>query len=293
MWFRSERIEVGLSDRGFRLFANGTLHHESHHASWGEALASLEIYLMSVSDQSAKRWKPSLELTISLSLSLCLFFRLPWTDAMVSRRRTTTIAADYFDLHFASGSSTGAVANAYALMVEDAPPGRPRLVFAMDRALKTEITAMSRRIGARVISLAPWVVLAVNRHAQSLPEHGWLGAVEAGRVALVLFEEKLVADLATVALSTLPASIPSLEKTVSCEWRNMLVAMERRTRLRRSCPVGLEMAVLDLSSHESEICLADVKSSVLSHCREPAALLVSNEATSSMSHLSLAMGGDA
>ncbi|WP_414450031.1 hypothetical protein AB4851_30180 [Burkholderia sp. 22PA0099] len=234
---------------------------------------------------------PSLTLTVSLSLSLCHFFRLPWTDAMVSRKRGVAIAADYFGLHFTSGSSASAVTDAYTFVVEDAPPGRPRLVFAMDRALQTEIAAMSARMGARLTSLTPWIVLAVNQHSQLLPEHGWLGVVETGRVGLVLFEDKLVADLATVSRFMPTESNQSIGKTTEEEWRSTLIAMERRTRLRRACPAGLPMAVLDLSSYQSEICSADVTTTVLSHCSEPAALLAPVDAADMMPRVSLAMEG--
>jgi hypothetical protein len=209
---------------------------------WHAPLTALESWLCS---PEVTRRRGRLALSVALSLEGTRFFRLPWSEALGDFEKAPLLAAAQFAAQFTASGGTnhdvGAARETHAYWVEDALPGEPRLVCAVDLALLTPLDELARRTGVRIVSVTPWLVTALNRHARQLPADGWFAVVEASQVGLVALAGGAAREIATAPWSKDARSVDS-------GWRVALARLECRMRLRSGRAEDLPLALLDASN---------------------------------------------
>lgn len=230
---------------------------------WTAPLAALDVWLASLG-QSTQRSRPAL--SIALGLDAAHFFRLPWTEALRDFRKAPQLAAAQFTMQFAASPATGSAAaaapEAFAYWVEDAPPGAPRLACAVEQALLTGLDEMAKRRKTRIVSVAPWVVTALNRHASRLPANGWFAAMERDHLAVVTLSDGVAHEIAVAPWSRCEASGTS-------NWQVALKAVIGRTALRSGRAEELPLAVLDVSDTSVVSGMGDLSDVLLKHFVTP------------------------
>lgn len=196
---------------------------------WRPALACLDELLAEGRSRGAR-------LTVALSHSLTRFLGVPWSDELLDRRR----AQGY--LHSQFGAVFGDASEQWTFAAEDLPRGQPRLVCAVDGELLAALRQMAQAQGARIESIAPWLVSAFNRACEGMASDGWFAAVEPGRLALV---EVRAGGARQVALQNWSGdSAAAIERGVS------------RASLRAGGVSGQPLRVADLSEDSGRTWLA-------------------------------------
>ncbi len=228
MFTRAPRIAIGLAPEGAaaRQTVGKAAELREHAAEpaferdWRPALACLGELL------SGGRYRGT-RLTVALAHSLTRFLGVPWSDALMDRRG----AQHYLRAQFAA--VFGEVSERWTFAAEDAPRGRPRLACAVDGELLEALHRTAQAQGARIESIAPWLVTAFNRAREGMASDGWFAAIEPGRLALV---EVRAGSARQIALQNWSGDCaPALERSVS------------RTVLRTGGASGLPVQVADLT----------------------------------------------
>jgi len=249
VWFSKEAIEAGIAPGGFAIRLRGERHARRHAGyatgDWAGALAELETMLRSHRPTGARSRLGRPALSVALSLGYARFFRLPWSEPLLKRGRWAAFAAAQFAAQFASASSgSGAAPDSFSFLVEDAPPGAPRLACAIEHALLVALNELARRTNTRLISASPWIAAAINLHARHLPADGWFAAIEDGHLALVMLSEGVARE---IAIAPWPDETSSRHPGTPSDWRISLARLECRMRLRSARPAGLPLILLDAS----------------------------------------------
>jgi len=222
------RIAIGLAPEGVAACRSvgKSLEVREHAAEpaferdWRPALACLDELLAEGRSRGAR-------LTVALSHSLTRFLGVPWSDELMDRRR----AQHYLRAQFAA--VFGEVSEQWTFAAEDAPRGQPRLACAVDDELLAALHRTAQAQGARIESIAPWLVTAFNRACEGMASDGWFAAIEPGRLALV---EVRAGGARQIALQNWSGDCaPVLERSVS------------RTVLRTGSASGLPVLVADLT----------------------------------------------
>lgn len=248
MWL-SETVEVGLAPAALavRRRAGRVVEYQpptpTTRGDWHAPLSALGSWLRS---PEATRRRGRLALSVALSLECVHFFRLPWSETLRDFGKAPILAAMQFSAQFTTTGGTahgvgGIAPEARDYWVEDAPPGAPRLACAVDRALLTALDELVRRTGVRIDSVAPWPVIALNRHARQLPADGWFAVIERTQVALVVLAGGAAREIAVAPWSNDARSTGS-------GWHAALARLECRVRLRGGRAEGLPLALLDASN---------------------------------------------
>jgi len=258
VWFSNELIEVGIAPDGFAIRLRGERHVRQHEVSaagdWHCALVKLEAELLSWRPVGVRSRLGRPALSVALSLNYVRFFRLPWSESLLNRGRAAVFAATQFA---SAGSPHGAVPDAFSYLVEDAPPGAPRLACAIEHALLVALDDMARRTNTRLVSATSWVVAAMNMHARHLPTEGWFVAIEDAHLALVTLSAGVACEIAVTAWSDEGSSF---YPGTGSGWRIALARLERRVRLRSARAEGLPIFLLDASSRGVVASAADLVS---------------------------------
>ncbi len=142
---------------------------------WQGAVAALE------GAAKGLRAQP-LEVTVVLSNHFVRYAALPWSDALDGAQEESAYAQHGFTRIY------GERAKGWTLRVSDAPAGGPRLASAIDSALIEALRAcFPKDAKARLVSVQPYLMSAVNRWRSEIPSQGaWLLVVEPERACLAL-----------------------------------------------------------------------------------------------------------
>jgi hypothetical protein len=202
-WWR-ERLRVDLAPGGIALtrFRRG----------WRPAVAQTAAYPV---DASGTGWAPALDVLgaalgeprwqgaaveVRLSSHFVRFDLLPWTEALATDdERMTHGRVELESVH-------GARAREWVLRIDDAAPGEPAPLCAIDEALLQGLQALAAQARGTLVSVAPRFVSAFNRQRSQLggPRAGF-AVLEPGRLTLALLQGGRWARLSSVRVPGRPA----------------------------------------------------------------------------------------
>lgn len=187
---RSRRRVVALAPGGVALL---DLPARKRHAvelpadageDWRPAVQSLRTFC----EQNALR---GASFEVLLSHAFARFLVAPWSDALLS---AATAAAYLGGLFEATHGSRGSLWHCAA---EDRLDAGPRIAAGIERALLDELAACAAACGARLATVAPWIVAAFARERRRIRRaDGWFAALEPGWVTLATVRGGRIDDLA-------------------------------------------------------------------------------------------------
>ncbi len=244
LFFEAEHTRVGLSPDGIGVHrirgrasrSDSFVVTPGTDDDWRVAVAALTDFLLQgTSDRRRLAPWPIFSrpgtLSVALSLRLLRFVTVPWSDDLLSPTR----ADDYLAGQF--GAVFGPPPDTWLIAAEDLGLGQPRLACAVDRELIRALETVAGAAGAKLETVVPWPVAALNRFHHSLGDDGWLVLVEPGRLALV----ELVSGSARQIN----------QQSWQEDWPGTLARSLRRATLRSGREAGLPVWAVDGSGLDS------------------------------------------